>query len=193
MTSSGLTEFLMARIAEDEATAIAVRDIGADQWSINGMHRSPDPHALVTYQTGDYRSLLAHQFNPARVLADCDMKRLIMSIHSAYAPTGDPVYSPDWSLADWCIGCSYTSNEERVTEHIDDCPILRALALPFTDHPDFRGEWNSARQLDAAWAAAHQPDSARLFSGRWPRRRRNWPPSGESRHRYRRCPDAPPP
>jgi hypothetical protein len=30
----------------------------------------------------------------------------------------------------------------RITEHIDDCPNLRALALPFAGHPDFRDEWN---------------------------------------------------
>ncbi len=146
MASTGLTEFLMARIAEDEGMASAVRDL----------------HELVACQSDDDRTLLAQQFDPARVLADCDMKRLIMAIHSAYAPTGDPIYSPDWSLNDWCIGCSYTSNEERVTEHIDDCPILRALALPFTDHPDFRGEWNSARLPDAVSAGTHSPDGAQL-------------------------------
>ena len=32
--------------------------------------------------------------------------------------------------------------EEPITEHIDDCPILRAPALPFSGHPDFRGKWN---------------------------------------------------
>jgi hypothetical protein len=57
-------------------------------------------------------------------------------------PTGDPVYSPDWSSGDWCVGCCYDNNAEHVTEHIDDCPILRALALPFASHPDFRDEWS---------------------------------------------------
>jgi hypothetical protein len=68
--------------------------------------------------------------------------RLIVAIHSAYRPDGDPVYSPDQSESDWCVGCCYNSAEERVTEHIDDCPILRVLALPFAGHRDFRDEWN---------------------------------------------------
>ena len=142
MTPTGLTEFLLARIAEDETAASVVKEGGADEWSIDVMHRSPDLHPLVTYETDDDRTQLAQLFDPTRVLADCDAQRLIVAIHSAPAPIGDPVYSPDWSSADWCIGCGYKSNEEHVTEHIDDCPILRALALPFANHADFRNEWN---------------------------------------------------
>jgi hypothetical protein len=142
MTPTGLTEFLLARIAEDEATASAVIDIGAGERPIDGFPRSLDLGSLATYSTEEDQSQLAQRFDPARVLADCDAKRLIMAIHSAYAPIGDPVYAPDWSSDDWCVGCSYRCNEERVTEHIEDCPILRALALPFATHPDFRSEWN---------------------------------------------------
>lgn len=142
MTPTGLTDFLLARIAEDEASASAVIDIGAEERPIDGFPRSLDLDSLATYSTEQDQSQLAQRFDPARVLADCDAKRLIMAIHSAYAPIGDPVYALDWSSNDWCVGCSYHSNEERVTEHIEDCPILRALALPFATHPDFRSEWN---------------------------------------------------
>jgi len=141
---TGLTDFLLARIAEDEAAASAVKDIGADEYSIDVMRRSPDLHPFVTYEIDNDRTQLAQHFDPARVLADCDAKRLIVAIHRAYAPIGDPVYSPDWLSDDWCIGCCYNSEVERVTEHIDECPILRALAMPFTTHPDFRPEWNGA-------------------------------------------------
>jgi Family of unknown function (DUF6221) len=142
MRATGLTEFLLARIAEDESAARAATDIDADEWSIDVMARSPDLHPLVTYVTDKYQTQLAQQQDPIRVLADCDAKRLIVAMHRAYMPTGDPVYSPDWSSGDWCVGCCYNNNAEHVTEHIDDCPILRALALPFATHPDFRDEWN---------------------------------------------------
>jgi len=142
VTPTGLTEFLLARIAEDESAARAVTDIDADEWSVDVMAPSPALHPLVTYATDKYRTQLAQQQDPARVLADCDAKRLILAIHGASIPTGDPVYSPSWSSDDWCVGCGYENNGEHVTEHIDDCPILRALALPFATHPDFREEWN---------------------------------------------------
>ncbi|HZX99299.1 MAG TPA: DUF6221 family protein [Dermatophilaceae bacterium] len=142
MTLTGLTEFLMARIAEDEAAASAVKDIGADVWDIQVVHQSLDLDPMVTHCTDDERTKLAQHFDPARVLAACDAMRLIVAIHSAYEPGGDPDHVPDWLAGDWCVGCCYNRYEERITEHIDDCPILRALALPFAGHPDFRDEWN---------------------------------------------------
>jgi hypothetical protein len=142
MILTGLTEFLMARIAEDEAAASAVKDIGGDMWDVQVVHQSPDLDPMVTHSTDDERTTLANHFDPARVLAVCDVTRLIVAIHSAYEPRGKPVYAPEWSENDWCVGCCYNGDEERITEHIDDCPILRALALPFAGHPDFRDEWN---------------------------------------------------
>ena len=141
MTPTGLTEFLLARIAEDESAASALTDIDEDEWSVDVNNRSSDLHPLITYVTDKYRPQLAQQRDPARLLADCDAKRLIVAIHSPYKPTGDPVYSPDWSSDAWCVGCGYDNNAEHVTAHIDDCLILRALALPFATHPDFRLEW----------------------------------------------------
>jgi hypothetical protein len=142
MTLTGLTEFLMARIAEDEAAASAVKDLGADVWDVQVVHQSLSLDPVVTRSTDDERTTLAQRFDPARVLAECDAMRLIVAIHSAYEPGGDPVYSPDRLESDWCVGCCYNSQQERITEHIDDCPILRVLALPFAGHPDFRDEWN---------------------------------------------------
>jgi hypothetical protein len=119
-----------------------VKDIGADVWDVEVTHQSPDLDSTVTHWTDEERTTLAQHFDPDRVLALCDVTRLIVAMHSAYEPTGMPGYAPEWSENDWCVGCCYGNDEERVTEHIDDCPILRALALPFADHPDFREEWN---------------------------------------------------
>jgi hypothetical protein len=138
-----LSEFLMARIAEDEAVANAVKDIGSHSWSVSVVPKPLGFDAQTTATTDKARTALARHFDPARILAECDATRLIMAIHCAYVPIGDPTYSPDWLSTDWCVGCRYNSYEEIVTKHIDDCPILRALALPFASHADFRDEWNS--------------------------------------------------
>ena len=90
MTLTGLTEFLMARIAEDEAAASAVKDIGADVWDIQVVHQSLDLDPMVTHCTDDERTKLAQHFDPARVLAACDAMRLIVAIHSAYEPGWRP-------------------------------------------------------------------------------------------------------
>ena len=84
-----LTEFLLARIAEDERRVGFVRGFIPDEGD-----------------QGEY-------INPARVLAECEAKRRIVEHcdfdHLARSP-GDPY-------------------------------VLRLLALPYADHPDYREEW----------------------------------------------------
>ena len=126
MTLTGLTELLMARIVEDEAAASAVKDICAGVWDVQVVHRSLDLDPLVTHSTDDGRAKLAQHFDQAGVLAECNAMRLVVAIHRAYAPIGEPDHAPDWCAGDWCVGCCYSSNEGRITEHIDDCPLLRA-------------------------------------------------------------------
>lgn len=140
--STGLTEFLMERIAEDEAAASAVKEISGQWWDVEVSHQSPGRDRVVTHWPDHERKTLAQHFDPARVLAVCDMTRLIMAIHTAYEPTGKPESAPEWSENDWCVGCSYNSANKHITEHIDDCPILHALALPFAGHQDFRDRWS---------------------------------------------------
>jgi Family of unknown function (DUF6221) len=89
VTSTGLTEFLLARIAEDEAAANAVKDVGADVWNIDVIYWSLDLHPLVTSSTDGDRTRLAQHFDPARVLAGCAADRLIVAIHRAYQPCGE--------------------------------------------------------------------------------------------------------
>jgi hypothetical protein len=95
-TLIGLTEFLLARIGEDKAAASAVKDIGVDVWDVRMTHRPLDLDPTVTHSTDDERTTLLQRFDPARVLAECDAMQLIVAIHSAYEPGGEPVYSPDW-------------------------------------------------------------------------------------------------
>ena len=107
-----LTEFLLARIAEDEAGELSgdcdcIIDLGDGPFIIG------DVHGWAC---------------PIRVLAECEAKRRIVSYHqTSFNLAGeawcDPCHtSRDWSDGKWC-------------------PTLRALALPYADHPDYLPEW----------------------------------------------------
>lgn len=86
-----LADFLLARIAEDEAMAradLALRFVPSLEPRIMGTGGEPTDRA--------------------RVLAECEAKRRIV----------------EW-------------DEVQLEEH----PVLRFLALPYADHPDYREEW----------------------------------------------------
>lgn len=114
-----IAEFVLARIAEDQAIAESVRaergDVRGDQtrsvqeWA---EFDSSEPHVAVGHD---------------RMLAECAAKRKIIVEHG-----------PD--SHQWCIGCHFGSDEERMYK-IDECPTKRMLAEPYADHPDYRPEW----------------------------------------------------
>jgi hypothetical protein len=64
---------------------------------------------------GDHRGTHAHRWSPARVLAECEAKRRIVEV--------------DWRADD--------SGEATLVQQ----DVLRLLALPYADHPDYRPEW----------------------------------------------------
>jgi hypothetical protein len=116
---SGLAGFLLARIAEDED---AVRQITAAADADYAARWSLPASATVdvgddSFYTGD-RRLAQHiaRHDPARVLADCDAKRRIVKLH-AVTTSGD------------CVACDQQYD------------VLRLLASPYADHPDYRSEW----------------------------------------------------
>jgi hypothetical protein len=109
-----LSEFLLARIAEDEAIAIATRDYyDAMEWeagegSIAGPVDGPSGYGVVI-------------IDPARVLAECEAKRRIVEDCVAIIE-GDP----------------YEIDSDGPTHAR---AMLAALALPYADHPDFQEAW----------------------------------------------------
>lgn len=137
--------FLLARIAEDEAAADANRD-PASPWApqvVNGknvVHQVADPlddgrTAAVAATFGAKqtarRVATCHSYitaehiarqDPARVLAECDAKRRILSVLTAWEP--DPA-----------------CQEEAETPEHDAWRMLTYLALPYSEHPDYRDEW----------------------------------------------------
>lgn len=140
MTS--LREFLLARIFEDETRA---------QQEIDRLTALP----VSTKPTveGDQPTS-----NPWRALSGCVSKRLIIAAHRDVGPGVDRLAGPDQtSRPHACATCG------RYDEYAIDwpCYTLRALALDWVDHPDYRLEWRPER-LAAARRRPERLETARM-------------------------------
>jgi hypothetical protein len=130
-----LTEFLLARIDEDEALArAAAAAVGRGMTEADGsfwesdhsdvvLALDPDQFVVVAAGSDDLdtvpeatRHIACH--DPARVLADCEALRGLVLWWAA---------SPIPEDADW------PQAARRWT--------LGSLAQPYSDHPDYRDEW----------------------------------------------------
>ncbi|MFJ7269409.1 DUF6221 family protein [Streptomyces sp. NPDC099050] len=118
-----------------------------------------DPHPILLGKrrrlaqrwNQSYDGLFAAQHivrhDPARVLAEVDAKRRILLLHNIPAVVSPKMAafglrkgeSPEDDRR--CAGCGLDSMDDPITPDVSECPILRALALPYADHPDYREEW----------------------------------------------------
>lgn len=137
-----ITEFLLARIEEDEAVARAAIRSGDGSWTAG---EQPDPDGDVYDPCGVYGDDLhiydegGHDENhaehiarhdPARVLAECAAKRAIIA-------QADEATGLDMSVDnDRLIG----SRDEVMDPYCGDV-ILRVLAAVYASHPDFEQGW----------------------------------------------------
>jgi len=118
-----LAEFLLARIAEDEAAAhvnaigtswrVAPTVLKAPQWESCVITESEE---VIADELSKVDAEHIARWDPARVLAECEAKRRIIMWH------GD-------------------RNDCWFNSHGEPCDHLTALALPYADHPSFRQEW----------------------------------------------------
>jgi hypothetical protein len=129
--SDDLIAFLRARLAEDEATARAVA------WDGSGNSLSWGLAASATVEVGndefntDDRTVANHIVNhdPARVLREVEAKRRILTdVVSEMDSMTDQIH------LEWGAGPLDPTTRESLI-------LLRLLALPYADHPDFRDEW----------------------------------------------------
>ena len=133
-TAPTLTEFVLSRIAEDEASARSTKALfdalpfaerAAKQFTSGaGFQR---PNGLGT---------------DARVLAECEAKRRIVKLHLIYR--GDRIQPIDTSGTDFgCELCGRLDalHSDSLIEAIGYCDTLRALALPYASHPDYNPDW----------------------------------------------------
>lgn len=127
-----IEEFLLARIAEDEGVARLAGDM--KMWEDERGER------WVEHPTGSRIELpgrnetepifglwLNHiaRHDPARVLADCKAKRGIVERARLAAEAGESALT--------------TGAEDAVDFALEG--VLRLLALPYADHPDFDPSW----------------------------------------------------
>lgn len=134
-----LVEFVTARLDEREALAraagaqafYAYREGGDDGWAVEGMDGSPG--AII----GDQH--LAHHIaasDPAHVLREVAAMRAIVELHSFDRPQRHECI--DWG---WRDPDDPDEPKRTMTGYSDDCPVLRLLALPDAEHPDYQPEW----------------------------------------------------
>jgi cytochrome c5 len=122
-----LVEFLLARIAEE----------------VNSVDRGED-EAAARLVTSSGRSATAR----ARVLAECEAKRRIVAIHKQVKFTDVSLGIVD---EDVCQVCHWVLDSPSEEDHDDwtypnvqqdyPCATLKALALPYADHPDYQEDW----------------------------------------------------
>lgn len=132
-----LTDFLLARIAEDEAVARKAYPSG--RWSIDTSKRQVGITGDIAAQDAPWRFAQASEgctaqhiarHDPARVLAECAAKRQIMEELGLISGETKPG-------ADVRRGNPLAAN--RVARGANRA--LRALASVYADHPDYRDEW----------------------------------------------------
>lgn len=119
-TPPPMAEFLLARIAEDEA---AVTE--------STRRLAPTGHELLEH-FGDYgddeRWMI--EISSGRVLAECEAKRRAVE---AYVEAWQRDLTGEAALPegrDWLLGRRWALHE-----------AVQLIALPYADHPDYRKEW----------------------------------------------------
>jgi hypothetical protein len=116
---SDLADFLLARIAEDEAVAVQLADLWAKTYY------AVDPDALAPgVREGVDAVFAAANAGPARIRTEIHIKRRLVELCTS--------------------GAGRTTSDPAGREQVDgpaDLQILRLLALPYVGHPDYRSEW----------------------------------------------------
>jgi hypothetical protein len=140
-----ITEFLEARIAEDEAAARRCEKAFPGSWDVEdrGYHAHvvcdgpyfhhvselDQQHTNVDHLGGALQMIA--DFNPARVLAECAAKRAIIGGHEGRR---DLYGGRDAYLCEMCT-------EAGPNAQGWPCATLKALAAVYSDHPDYDKDW----------------------------------------------------
>ena len=118
-----ITEFLEARIAEDERHA----------------------HKLAETDRRPALSIATTVNHPARVLAECAAKRAILGVHHPHdhgGEHGDAVFCDE---CQWDHGDDSPRIDNQPVEGFGThaCRTLALIAAVYVDHPDYKQEWSA--------------------------------------------------
>jgi hypothetical protein len=102
--------------------------------------------------SGRARQSFVAGWQPARVLAECEAKRRIVEWHQNWPvmvetqPTIEPVESADptqfaYRASQQLAWMTEREYRARFGTEPPTSPILRLLAMPYADHPDYLPEW----------------------------------------------------
>lgn len=118
-----ITEFLTARLDEDEAAACAANEASA---AYGHPDDAFDEAVNLAANEGGLPEAVNHmrRWGPEFVLADTAAKRAIVALHT------HPSFACYWS---------HDSMEQHDPGEV--CDTLCALALPYAEHPDFDESW----------------------------------------------------
>jgi len=156
VTVPSLTEFLAARLDEDEAVARATEHNDGPhtlEWRRGGrQHHAFDNHRSEDYESvfaGDWdRILIARdsvrggrpathiaRHDPARVLAATSAMRAIVALHY--------MVSDDYLDGDGIERAAFICHECDNSGRPDNwpCPTMRAVAATWSSHPDYQQSW----------------------------------------------------
>jgi hypothetical protein len=128
--TADLVQFLRSRLDEDEAVAQGATgsewgDVDPQQpyviWDVQAREKNRTLLTVGRLATAERAEDRAHiaRHDPARVLCEVAAKRRIVDHLASELSATD---TPWWY-------------DDRLT------PALKALALPYADHPDYRDEW----------------------------------------------------
>ena len=154
-----ITDFLLARIAEDEKLAQAATGSSTRWESMTeetgngegiyytveevGTYDSPILDLTRTDRTGRAQAEHIARHDPARVLAECAAKRAIIESHHPHdhgGQHGDAVFCDE---CQWDHGDDAPRIDNQPVENFgaNPCRTLVALAAVYKDHPGYQQEW----------------------------------------------------
>jgi hypothetical protein len=132
-----ITEFLLARIAEDETNAkAAIAWVAGGPTPYFGWYGAPGDE--VSKRFGGAKGHIVRH-SPNRVLAECAAKRAIVGFYEYHRSNRDARRSPRARAAEDEKASQDRRTQEARTRVADDA--IRALAAVYVDHPDYRQDW----------------------------------------------------